>query len=281
MKTMNDPAKDAYFEPARYASKLAALISEHQSKDERPDWWQQVIAQLHSQLDKQFPQFEVEFDELTATDVIPPLKGGSAPAEQPDFFRLQKMAPTRMNLLEWRQNGFEQRLGELEARAAWVPIASGNDNAELAESIVDSCFPADVIPPWSSANPSELEILKEVSYEQGWHDERLNSMAKRLAALEDWADIDFDWPNNKETANCIHELIAAGMTGVTADMHEQLERLEQRNAERLRTVYGAINAVAGSAKPEIDRLNKRIDELGDVLIKALQSIDALESKAPC
>ena len=123
--------------------------------------------------------------------------------------------------------------------------------------------------------------MKEVSYEQGWHDERLNSMAKRLAALEDWADIDFDWPNNKETANCIHELIAEGMTGVTADMHEQLERLEQRNAERLRTVYGAINAVAGSAKPEIDRLNKRIDELGDVLIKALQSIEALEQKTPC
>ena len=93
MKTMNDPAKDAYFEPACYASRIAALISEHQSKDERPDWWQQVVAQLHSQLDKQFPQFEVEFEELTATDVIPPWKGGSAPAEQPDFLRLQKMAP--------------------------------------------------------------------------------------------------------------------------------------------------------------------------------------------
>ena len=111
MKTMNDPAKDAYFEPACYASRIAALISEHQSKDERPDWWQQVVAQLHSQLDKQLPQFEVEFEELTATDVIPPWKGGSAPAEQPDFFRLPEMAPTRMNLLDLLQNGFEQRLG--------------------------------------------------------------------------------------------------------------------------------------------------------------------------
>lgn len=117
MKTMNDPAKDAYFEPACYASRIAALISEHQSKDERPDWWQQVVAQLHSQLDKQFPQFEVEFEELTATDVIPPWKGGSAHDELPDFFRLPEMAPTRMNLLEWRQNGFEQRLGELEAHS--------------------------------------------------------------------------------------------------------------------------------------------------------------------
>jgi hypothetical protein len=87
-----------------------------------------VVAQLHSQLDKQFPQFEVEFEELTATDVIPPWKGGSAPAEQPDFLRLQKMAPTRMNLLEWRQN--EQRIGDLEAR---LPIASGNDSGELAK----------------------------------------------------------------------------------------------------------------------------------------------------
>ena len=321
MKPMNDPAKDAYFEPARYASKLAALISEHQSKDERPDWWQQVVAELHGLLDKQFPPF-YDCEECGAAlyaafatceecghkfnqgaDVVPPWKGGSAPDELPDFFRLPEMAPTRMNLLDWRQNGFEQRIGDLEARLAW--------------------FPADVIPPYKGRPDKECPVCGEPEdkphapdceyavldslHLPGMENSRLNAMdwrfngieerlgtiesnasafrlttlEKRLAALEDWADIDFDWPNNKETPNCIHELIAEGMTGVTADMHEQLERLEQRNAERLRTVYGAINAVAGSAKPEIDRLNKRIDELGDVLIKALQSIDALETKTPC
>ena len=293
MKPMNDPAKDAYFEPARYASKLAALISEHQSKDERPDWWQQVVAQLHSQLDKQFPQFEVEFEELTATDVIPPWKGGSAPAEQPDFLRLQKMAPTRMNLLEWRQNGFEQRLGELEARAAWLPIASGNDNAELAESIVDSCFPADVIPPYKGRPDRECPVCGEPEdkphapdceyavldslHLPGMENSRLNAMdwrfngieerlgtlesnasafrltalEERLAALEDWADIEYA-PVDDNPPDSIHALIAEGMTGVTSDMHEHLERL-----------------------------TRRIDDIQDLLLKAVLKIDALESKTPC
>lgn len=106
----------------------------------------------------------------------------SATDELPDFLRLQKMAPTRMNLLEWRQNGLEQRLGELEARAGWFPIATGNDSAELAESIVDSCFPPDVIPPWNKEQ--SLGILKEISYEQGCHDDRLNSLETSIAALD-------------------------------------------------------------------------------------------------
>ena len=128
--------------PAVYAADLAKTIALEQSKLEfLPDWWQQVVAQLHSQLDKQFPQFEVEFEELTATDVIPPWKGGSAPAEQPDFFRLPEMAPTRMNLLDWRQNGFEQRLGDLEARLAW--------------------FPADVIPPYKGRPDKECPVCGE------------------------------------------------------------------------------------------------------------------------
>ena len=39
------------------------------------------------------------------------------PAELPDFSRLPEMAPTRMNLLDWRQNGFDARLGELESHS--------------------------------------------------------------------------------------------------------------------------------------------------------------------
>lgn len=275
MKTMNDPAKDAYFEPACYASRIAALISEHQSKDERPDWWQQVVAQLHSQLDKQFPQFEVEFEELTATDVIPPWKGGSAHDELPDFFRLQKMAPTRMNLLEWRQNGFEQRLGELEARAAWVP--------------------ADVIPPYKGRPDKECPVCGEPedkphapdceyavldslhlpgmetsrlnamdwrfngieerlgTLETDANPFRLNGMDRRLVALEDWADIRY-LPSEADdcVANTdIHELIAEGMTGVTADMQKT-----------------------------IDRLTGRIDEIQDLLLKAVLKVEALEMKAP-
>ena len=197
MKTMNDPAKDAYFEPACYASRIAALISEHQSKDERPDWWQQVVAQLHSQLDKQFPQFEVEFEELTAADVIPPYKGRpdkecpvcGEPEDKPhapdceyavlDSLHLPGMENSRLNAMDWRFNGIEERLGTLE----------------------------------TDANPF-----------------RLNGMDRRLVALEDWADIRY-LPNEAGDYvphNCIHDLIVEGTADAVADMQEPIERLTAR-----------------------------------------------------
>ena len=166
MKTLNDS-------PARYAAQLAETIgSLHRHlAAEQPDWWQQVVAELHSRLDKEFPPF---YDDVP--DVIPPWKGGNAPDEQPDFLQLPEMAPTRMNLLDWRQNGFEARLVDLET----------------------------------------------------------------------WTDI------NSTAPDCIHNLIAEGMTGVTTDMHEHLERL-----------------------------TRRIDDLQDLLLKAVLKVDALETKAPC
>ena len=252
MKTMNDHND---LDPAVYAADLAKTIALEQSKLEfLPDWWQQVVAQLHSQLDKQFPPF---YDD--ALDTIPPWKGGSAPDELPDFFRLPKMAPTRMNLLDWRQNGFEQRLGDLEAR---LPIATGNDSAELAEWDSDYCRLCGINKqathaPWCEyrdgspvAEIDRMRIFSDTVNDR--FDEHLAIVEKRLAALEDWADIDFDWPNNKETSNCIHELIAAGMTGVTADMQKT-----------------------------IDRLTGRIDEIQDLLLKAVLKVDALETKTPC
>ena len=180
----------------------------------------------------------------------------NAPDELPDFLRLQKMAPTRMNLLEWRQNGFEQRLGDLEARSAWFPIAGGNDNAELAESIVDSC--SNVRDENLESRLNAIEWWAGISY---FHDEcgklvipnslqarlaRMNGFEARLVALETWTDI------NSTAPDCIHNLIAEGMTGVTADMHEHLERL-----------------------------TRRIDDLQDLLLKAVLKVDALESKTPC
>ena len=122
----------------------------------------------------------------------------SAPAEQPDYLQLPE---TRLTLVEWRQNGFDARLGTLE-----------------------------------SNNASAL---------------RLTALEERLASLEEWADIEYA-PVDENPAESIHDLIAAGMTGVTTDMHEQLERLKVQ-----------------------------VKELGDVLINALMKIDALENKAPC
>ena len=199
MKTMNDPAKDAYFEPACYASRIAALISEHQSKDERPDWWQQVVAQLHSQLDKQFPPFEDEFEELA----IP-----QAPCNPP----------------------FEEQ---------------------------------------------SLGILKEISYEQGCHDDRLNSLEKSIAAIEDWADIKYlPREQGEYMANtCIHELIADGMTGVTTHCME--------SAAALVTVAAAatdkrLDAVAKQA----ELLQSLVLNVKELLLNVDSRLDALESKTP-
>jgi hypothetical protein len=263
--------------PAVYAAELAKTIAVEQAKlTFMPDWWQQVVAQLHSQLDKQFPQFEVEFEELTATDVIPPWKGGSAPAEQPDFLRLQKMAPTRMNLLEWRQNGFEQRLGELEARAAWVPAdvippykgrpddecpvcGEPEDKPHAPDceyAVLDSLHLAGMENSRLNAMDWRFNGIEERlgTLETDANPFRLNGMDRRLVALEDWADIRY-LPSEADdcVANTdIHELIAEGMTGVTADMQKT-----------------------------IDRLTGRIDEIQDLLLKAVLKVDALETKAPC
>lgn len=240
----------------------------------------------------------------------------SAPAEQPDFLRLPEMAPTRMNLLEWRQNGFEARLAELEARAGWFPIASGNDNAELAESIVDSCFPADVIPPYKGrpdrhcrvcGEPEDKPHAPDCEYAvldslhlPGMENSRLNAMdwrfngieerigtlesnasafrltalEERLAALEDWADIDFTAPANNGTPDCIHELIAEGMTGVTTHCME--------SAAALVTVAAAATdkRIDGIAK-QAELLQSLVLNVKELLLNVDARLDALESKTPC
>ena len=202
MKTLNN------LDPAVYAADLAKTIAAQQAKiDNLPDWWQQVVAQLHSQLDKAFPPF---YDD--ALDAIPPWKGRpdkecpvcSEPEDKPhapdceyavlDSLCLAKMAPTRMNLLESEQNGLAQRLGELES----------------------------------------------------------HSLAYRIETLEAFLDFDPKAPASDTLPDDIHDLIAEGMTGVTTDMHTHLERM-----------------------------TRRIDDLQDLLLKAVLKVNALESKAPC
>lgn len=193
-------------------------------------------------------------------DIIPPWKGGNAHDEQPDFLRLSEMAPTCMNLLDWRQNGFEQRIGELEAQSLPVRVDTLEERLEAIAWWAGISYFHDesgklFIPDGLQARLVELsETLINTNHEQVCHAQGLKGIEARLSAIEDWADIRY-LPNEQGdyvTNNCIHDLVAEGMTGVTADMHKHLERL---------TV--------------------RIDTIGDVLIKALQSIDALESKTPC
>ena len=100
------------------------------------------------------------------------------PAELPDYFKLPGMEHKRMDLMDWRFNGIEARLGTLENNA--------------------SAF-------------------------------RLTAIEERLSALEDWADIEYA-PVDGNPPDCIHDLIAEGMTEVTSHAESRIESLSERLA---------------------------------------------------
>lgn len=107
--------------PAVYAADLAKTIAAEQTKmGFMPDWWQQVVAELHSQLDKQFPPF---YDD--------------APVEQPDYFQLPGMEHKRMDLMDWRFNGIEARLGTLESNASAFRLTALEERLSALEDWAD------------------------------------------------------------------------------------------------------------------------------------------------
>ena len=191
--------------PARYAAQLAETIgSLHRHlAAEQPDWWQQVVDELHSRLDKEFPPFydcqecgaalyaafatceECGHKFNQGADVIPPWKGGDAPVELPG------MEHKRMDLMDWRFNGIEARLGTLESNA--------------------SAF-------------------------------RLTALEERLSALEDWADIRYV-PGDDAPVDGIHALIAEGMTSVTADMQEHVAQELAHTGDALLLEIQALRAL--------------------------------------
>lgn len=121
----------------------------------------------------------------------------NTPTELPDFSRLPEMAPTRMNLLESKQNGLAYRLETLEAFLDFDQKAPASD----------------------------------------------------------------DWPDS------IHDLIAEGMTGVTAHCME--------SAEALVTVLG------NATDKRIDAVCKRADVLQELVFNLKARLDALENHTPC
>ena len=107
--------------PAVYAADLAKTIAAEQTKmGFMPDWWQQVVAEMHSQLDKQFPPFHDD-----------------APVEQPDYFQLPGMEHKRMDLMDWRFNGIEARLGTLESNASAFRLTALEERLSALEDWAD------------------------------------------------------------------------------------------------------------------------------------------------
>ena len=232
MKLLNS---DNPLNPAVYAADLAKTIAAEQAKMENlPDWWQQVVAQLHTQLDKQFPPFEVEFEELPSAGVIPPWKGRpdkhcpvcSEPEDKPhapdceyavlDYLHLPGMENSRLNAMDWRLNGIEERIGTLEA----------------------------------------------------------HSLPYRVDTLEMFLDFDPQAPASDVSPDCIHDLIAEGMTGVTTHCME--------SAAALVTVLGnaADNRIDAVVK-QAELLQSLVLNVKELLLNVDARLDALESKTPC
>lgn len=103
---------------------------------------------------------------------------------------------------------------------------------------------------------------------------RTDAMERRIAAIEEWADIDFTAAANNGTPDSIHNLIAEGMTDVTTHCME--------NAAALVTVAAAANdkridAVAKQA----ELLQSLVLNVKELLLNVDARLEALESKAPC
>lgn len=239
MKTLNDS-------PARYAAQLAETIgSLHRHlAAEQPDWWQQVVAELHSRLDKEFPPFYGD-----TPDFIPPWKGRpdrecpvcSEPEDKLhapdceyavlDSLHLPGMENSRLNAMDWRFNGIDERLGTLENNA--------------------SAF-------------------------------RLTALEERLAALEDWTDIDFTAPANNGTPDCIHNLIAEGMTGVTRHAESRIESLSERlaiweqwAAKQEKRIDDTLHFCDESAVALVTVLGNATDKRIDAVVKQTELLQSL------
>jgi len=106
------------------------------------------------------------------------------------------------------------------------------------------------------------------------NDFRIEALEYRIGTLEAWADIDFTAAANNGTPDCIHDLIAEGMTEVTTHCMEHASAL--------------VTVAAAATDNRIDAVAKQAELLQSLLlnVKALvlnldERLTALEQKAPC
>ena len=133
-------------------------------------------------------------------------------------------------------------------------------------------------PPWKpQASQAELAecfgILREVSYEQSCHDDRLNSMAESIAALEKWADIEYA-PVDGKPSNCIHDLIAEGMNLVTTHCMESAAAL-------VTVATAATDKRADAICKQAELLQNLLASTKALLLNVDARLEALENRAPC
>ena len=137
---------------------------------------------------------------------------------------------------------------------------------------------------------------------------RLLALENQVAAITDWADIRH-LPNETDecvTHNCIHDLIAEGMTGVTRHAESRIESLSERlaiweqwaaNQEKRidDTLSFCQESAAALVTVAVAATDKRIDAVAkqaellqslvlnikELLLNVDARLDALETKTPC
>ena len=186
MKTLNDS-------PARYAAQLAETIgSLHRHlAAEQPDWWQKVVAELHSRLDKEFPPF----------------------GERPDDTTVMPKAPD------------------------WLP---------------------------------------------GMEYARINALECRIGTLEAFLDFDPQAPADDALPDCVHDLIAEGMTGVTRHAESRIESLSERlaiweqwAAKQEKRIDDTLHFCDESAVALVTVLGNATDKRIDAVVKQTELLQSL------
>ena len=151
------------------------------------------------------------------------------------------------------------------------------------------------------------KFMMDTIHEQVCHDSRLTGIEEKLRAVETWADIGYvlNEKGHYVINNCIHELIAEGMTGVTADAYSRIdavsERLsiwEQWAAKQEKRIDDTLNFCQESAAAlvtvAVAATDKRIDavvqqaellqslllNVKELLLNVDARLDALETKTP-
>lgn len=121
-----------------------------------------------------------------------------------------------------------------------------------------------------------------------------NGLAYRLETLEAFLDFDPKAPASDAFPDDIHGLIAEGMTGVTADMHEHVAKkvteLSSRLVEKIESVSETFMSIGANvhcaeynadlALDRIEALTARIDAWEQRAELLEQRLDALGTKAP-
>ena len=280
MNTTND------FDSLSYAEKLADEIAAIQWQIDiddpanRADWWFSVMTNLSTLLNRYYKNLE---------SIPPSQRPATKPSTMPDFPRPESTKTVAG--APWKTQP-----------PPWKPQAGNNDSGLGIKELLAQ-FKAEH--PEGNYAGRLFDDRPEQHNADGL---RILALENQVAAITDWADIRY-LPNEAGdyvTHNCIHDLIAEGMTGVTSNMHinvalevkAQVAELSSRLVEQIESSTEIFKSVTESfvsmganvhcaeynadlALDRIEILKARIDAWEQRAELLEQRLEALESKAPC